>query len=274
MAAQREDVAAAAGARELTPAQLYNVNESTRSYLIPAASPAQQANDIALMLAELAEGSGLSFSPSELYDVLDEANRERLRPVMSLLTERRLDLGRERARREDAEEARAAARSRERRHARLLQPIRWAHSDRATLSEYLRLRERAKVHGVQSLTAEELERCRRYVEHHNRLAREARHAQRIYASLSKAQQRQFGGWRPSEFLAFRQSRPQRVAASARRIGGVRSAPRRARAPASPSESDSPEPPLGGIWAYLPRASARMAAHEARREARWRKGVAA
>ena len=54
---------------------------------------------------------------------------------------------------------------------------------------------------------------------------------------------------------------------------VRTAPRRARAPASSSAGDLPDPPPpGGIWAYLALASARMVAHERRREARWRRGA--
>ena len=48
---------------------------------------------------------------------------------------------------------------------------------------------------------------------------------------------------------------------------VRTNSRRTRAPASSSDGDSPEPPLGGIWAYLPCASARMVAHERRHRAR-------
>ena len=249
---------------ELTAAQRANLNEGAQGYLVPAASLEQQADDMALMLAEF-EANGLPLTASELFDELDEENRERLWPVLPLLTQHRLELGRERARREDAEDAAAAARARERRHARLLEPINWARPDRATSSEYLRLREKAKVHGVQSLTAEELERCQRYVEHQNRLGREARHAQRIYASLSKAQQRQFGGLTPSEFLAFRRSRPRsRVAAPAHRIGGVRRVERRG--PPSSSSDDDPEPP-SSTWPHLAVASRRMLEHVRRREAK-------
>ncbi|MBA2536934.1 MAG: hypothetical protein H0V20_05800 [Actinobacteria bacterium] len=55
---------------------------------------------------------------------------------------------------------------------------------------------------------------------------------------------------------------------------VRSARRRARAPASSSGDDSPpEPPPSGSWNFLIFASRRMLAHELRREARWRRAAA-
>ena len=94
--------------RELTPAQRENLNEGARSYLVPAASPAQQANGIALMLAEL-KANGLPLTASELFDALDEENRERLRPVLPLLTPRRIGRGRRRLRLLEAAESGARA---------------------------------------------------------------------------------------------------------------------------------------------------------------------
>lgn len=174
------------------------------------------------------------------------------------------------------EDARAAARLREGRHAHLLEPIRWARSDRATLSEYSRLRDKAKVHGVESLTAEELERCRRYVEHHDGLVREARRARAVYARLPARQQREFRNWTPREFLAYRRActRPQYALPVTRpRTRSVRRTTAPTRGDPSPSGEDSPEPPPPSrIWLDLAAASARMVAHEARREARWRKGA--
>ena len=69
--------------------------------------------------------------------------------------------------------------------------------------------------------------------------------------------------------------PRRDNGRAPRARTVRTVTRRAHSPpGSSSDGDSADPPLGGVWAYLARASVRMVAHEARREARWRKGVSA
>ena len=61
-------------------------------------------------------------------------------------------------------------------------------------------------------------------------------------------------------------------ARAPRARTVRAGVSRRGPPSSSSDEDPPQPPLGGTWDFLARASARMVAHEARREARWRKGA--
>ena len=69
--------------------------------------------------------------------------------------------------------------------------------------------------------------------------------------------------------------PARAARSrAPRRRNVRTAARRARAPASRSSGDTDPEPSSRIWLDLAVASRRMLEHERRREARWRKGVPA
>ena len=170
----------------------------------------------------------------------------------------------------------AGARSHARRAADLARPIQWAREDRATLSEFMRVREKAKVLGIESVTPEEHERCRRYVEHEKRIVQDGLNATRIYDSLPANQRRYFRGWRAPDFLAYRRReaapprQPSRGANGRAPRRSVRSSPKRANAP--PSQGDDPEPPPSEPWDYVGLASRRMIERVRRREARWRRGA--
>jgi hypothetical protein len=151
----------------------------------------------------------------------------------------------------------------------------WARPDRATLSEFHKIKKKAKLLGRASVTPDEIEMCRRYVEHERRLIREAQQAKRICSRLPQRQQRQFRHWTPREFLAYKRcARTPRASYVARpRTQQTRRVAAPTRGSPSPGDDESPERPLGA-WAYLALASERMHVHERRREARWRRRVAA
>jgi hypothetical protein len=254
--------------RDLTDAAKANIIEGAKSYLVPAASPEQHAEGIALMLAEL-RSYGVDLTPRDLYEILPEPLRTVFLACMPLLDDRALEQGRRNAERWEAAEEEAAARFREQQIARLAKPITdWQLPDRATADESHKIRRKRKL-GL-PITAEEARREQAYEEHRREFVR----ARRLYLRLPPRQQRELRNWTPRQFLAHQRcARIPRASYVARpRAQQTRRTAAPTRDSPSPGEDDPEPPPVA--WAFLALASERMHVHERRREARWRKRVTA